>query len=86
MYRISKLRTLNTEYRRYLKSKFVLQTHGKAKYHRRWETKHRTKTMKMGLKSVYKPFRPLHVLTFHLPHLILFLILSIFVEKMDKRL
>ena len=50
--RISKLRTLNTEYRRYLKSKFVLQTHGKAKYHRRRETKHRTKTMKMGLKSV----------------------------------
>ena len=51
MYRIiSKLRTWNTEYRRYLKNKFVLQTHGKAKYHRRWETKDRTKTMKMGLK------------------------------------
>lgn len=62
MYRIiSKLRTWNTEYRRYLKNKFVLQTHGKAKYHRRWETKDRTKTMKMGLNSVHKSVRPLHL-------------------------
>lgn len=45
----------------------MLQTHGKAKYPRRWETKDRTKTMKMGLKSVYKSFRPLPVLTFPPP-------------------